>query len=46
MAPTAAIFAPLVLDARNIWRPADVTRAGLRYRGIGVAANGPTEVHS
>jgi UDPglucose 6-dehydrogenase len=28
--------APLVVDARNIWRPADVTRAGLRYVGIGV----------
>jgi UDPglucose 6-dehydrogenase len=28
--------APLV-DARNIWRPAEVLRAGLRYQGIGVA---------
>lgn len=28
---------PLLLDARNIWRPADVLRAGLRYQGIGVA---------
>jgi UDPglucose 6-dehydrogenase len=27
---------PLVVDARNIWRPADVVRAGLRYQGIGV----------
>jgi UDPglucose 6-dehydrogenase len=27
---------PLVLDARNIWRSADVERAGLRYQGIGV----------
>jgi UDPglucose 6-dehydrogenase len=27
---------PVVLDARNIWRPSDVTRAGLRYQGIGV----------
>jgi len=27
---------PLVLDARNIWRPAEVTKAGLRYQGIGV----------
>jgi UDPglucose 6-dehydrogenase len=27
---------PLVIDARNVWRPADVHRAGLRYRGIGV----------
>jgi UDPglucose 6-dehydrogenase len=28
--------APLVVDARNVWRPADVIRAGLRYQGIGV----------
>lgn len=28
---------PLLLDARNIWRPADVQRAGLRYQGIGVS---------
>jgi UDPglucose 6-dehydrogenase len=28
--------APLLVDARNIWRPADVMRAGLRYQGIGV----------
>jgi UDPglucose 6-dehydrogenase len=27
---------PIVVDARNIWRPADVLRAGLRYQGIGV----------
>jgi len=27
---------PLLLDARNVWRPAEVTRAGLRYQGIGV----------
>lgn len=27
---------PLVVDARNVWRPADVIRAGLRYQGIGV----------
>jgi UDPglucose 6-dehydrogenase len=27
---------PPVVDARNVWRPADVTRAGLRYQGIGV----------
>jgi len=30
--------APLVVDARNIWRPADVAKAGLRYQGIGVPA--------
>ncbi len=28
--------APVVLDARNIWRPSDVARAGLCYRGLGV----------
>ena len=28
--------APTVVDARNIWRPGDVTHAGLRYQGIGV----------
>jgi UDPglucose 6-dehydrogenase len=28
--------APFVVDARNVWRPADVQRAGLRYQGIGV----------
>ncbi|MDB5215611.1 MAG: UDP-glucose dehydrogenase [Myxococcaceae bacterium] len=27
----------LLVDARNIWRPAEVLRAGLRYQGIGVA---------
>jgi UDPglucose 6-dehydrogenase len=26
----------VVVDARNIWRPADVAKAGLRYRGLGV----------
>jgi UDPglucose 6-dehydrogenase len=26
----------VVVDARNVWRPGDVTRAGLRYQGIGV----------
>jgi UDPglucose 6-dehydrogenase len=30
--------APVVVDARNIWRPWDVIRAGLRYQGIGVPA--------
>jgi UDPglucose 6-dehydrogenase len=28
--------AAVVLDARNIWRPSDVAKAGLRYQGIGV----------
>ncbi|HEY1695929.1 MAG TPA: UDP-glucose/GDP-mannose dehydrogenase family protein [Polyangiaceae bacterium] len=26
----------VVVDARNVWRPHDVARAGLRYQGIGV----------
>jgi UDPglucose 6-dehydrogenase len=30
---------PLVVDARNIWRPSEVLKAGLRYQGIGVALN-------
>jgi UDPglucose 6-dehydrogenase len=29
---------PLVVDARNVWRPNEVLRAGLRYQGIGVRA--------
>jgi UDPglucose 6-dehydrogenase len=28
--------APFVLDARNVYRPSDVTKAGLTYQGIGV----------
>ena len=35
--PTGA--APVLVDARNIWRPHDVIRAGLRYQGIGVSTN-------
>jgi UDPglucose 6-dehydrogenase len=30
---------PVLVDARNIWRPAEVLRAGLRYQGIGVAVH-------
>jgi UDPglucose 6-dehydrogenase len=30
--------APAIIDARNVWRPADVVKAGLRYHGIGVQA--------
>ena len=30
--------APAVIDARNVWRPSDVTRHGLRYQGVGVRA--------
>jgi UDPglucose 6-dehydrogenase len=29
---------PVVIDGRNVWRPAEVVRAGLRYQGIGVPA--------
>jgi UDPglucose 6-dehydrogenase len=32
---------PLLLDSRNIWRPSDVVRAGLRYQGIGVPSPKP-----
>ena len=27
---------PVVIDARNVWRPSEVMRAGLRYQGLGV----------
>jgi len=26
----------VLVDARNIWRPLDVVKAGLRYQGVGV----------
>ena len=32
--PTGA--APVLVDARNVWRLEDVLRAGLRYQGVGV----------
>lgn len=36
--------APIVVDARNVWRPWEVIRAGLRYQGVGVpAASAPAE---
>ncbi|AKV02735.1 UDP-glucose dehydrogenase [Labilithrix luteola] len=39
---------PVLVDARNIWRPSEVQRAGLRYQGIGVslhrAADRPSQV--
>jgi UDPglucose 6-dehydrogenase len=38
MKQTASGQQPVLLDARNIWRPADVARAGFRYQGIGVPA--------
>ena len=37
LVPGANGDAPLLVDARNVWRPADVQKAGLRYQGIGVA---------
>lgn len=37
--PGADGRAPLLLDARNVWRPGDVLAAGLRYQGVGVAAH-------
>jgi UDPglucose 6-dehydrogenase len=27
---------PIVIDGRNVWRSSEVTRAGLRYQGLGV----------
>lgn len=36
---SASGVAPVLVDARNIWRPQEVLRAGLRYQGIGVALN-------
>jgi len=36
MRPGAGEQPPLVVDARNIWRPLDVLKAGLRFQGIGV----------
>ncbi len=39
MAPGSADAPPVLVDARNIWRPHDVARAGLRYQGVGVSAN-------
>jgi UDPglucose 6-dehydrogenase len=32
----------IVIDGRNIWRPAEVRRAGLRYQGVGVNPNTST----
>jgi UDPglucose 6-dehydrogenase len=37
LVPSKTGTAALLVDARNIWRPAEVLRAGLRYQGIGVA---------
>jgi len=32
----------LIIDARNVWRPAEVLRAGLRYQGVGVTGSSAT----
>ena len=40
---SAGGIAPVLVDARNIWRPHEVIRAGLRYQGIGVATTRPSE---
>jgi len=32
---------PALVDARNIWRRADVEKAGLRYQGVGVHSSVP-----
>jgi UDPglucose 6-dehydrogenase len=34
----------VVVDARNVWRPAEVLRAGLRYVGIGVPTPDPAHL--
>jgi UDPglucose 6-dehydrogenase len=36
---------PIVVDARNVWRPGEVARAGLRYRGIGVPSPEAAKTH-
>lgn len=41
----ALAHAPLVVDARNMWRPREVTAAGLRYQGIGVVDDAHTGGH-
>ncbi len=38
--------APIVVDGRNVWRPAEVLRAGLRYQGIGVPTPDGTLGHA
>jgi UDPglucose 6-dehydrogenase len=36
MRPLEDGSSPVVIDARNVWRPSEVIRAGLRYQGLGV----------
>jgi UDPglucose 6-dehydrogenase len=36
MKPLPNGLPPAVVDARNIWRPGDLIKAGLRYQGVGV----------
>ena len=40
----SASGAPIVVDARNVWRPSDAARAGLRYQGVGVQASPATSL--
>ncbi len=35
-----------VIDARNVWRPSEVIRAGLRYQGVGVHTLDPSRLSS
>ncbi len=48
LASSAPGVPAVVVDARNIWRPKDVHKAGLRYVGIGIPQSGnddrPSEV--
>jgi UDPglucose 6-dehydrogenase len=37
---------PIVVDGRNVWRPSEVARAGLRYQGIGVSTTHSTSPSS
>jgi UDPglucose 6-dehydrogenase len=37
LSASAGGLPPVLLDARNIWRPSEVLKAGLRYQGIGVS---------
>jgi UDPglucose 6-dehydrogenase len=43
LVPSAAGVPAVLVDARNIWRPADILREGLRYQGIGVSPHAPAD---
>ncbi len=36
----------VIVDARNVWRPAEVKRAGLTYVGVGVNPSAPGSPHA